>query len=340
MAVIPEVILQRAIIQGFRAVRKDSRLIDVIFRHLHQDQLAAVKQFILETSIDFSINYPRKDLRVPSLVLLLKNESEAQTFLGDIQGDGSDSFVPDQEFTIDTLGGHAASISPSSGLPRKIAGPLGVASQESTSTILFDDDQTELVEELLENPIGCLKLYVVSGAGAGKVYDVLRIRNDGLDIDGTFELNLDNTSVIDLRVPDDPELAVGEPSRVYKPSTSLLKKGVNYEVTYQIHVLAEQQDQVIYLYALVKALLLTQRAFLESQGVQALRIGGSDFAPRTEYLPNEIFQRMMNLTFTYPFSFLEEQEVFTSLRLDILPEPAEDPASAVLTGVPITLNVE
>lgn len=298
-----------------------------------------MKQYILETSLDFSVNYPRKDLRVPSLVLVLKNESESQTFLGDIMGDGSANFVPDQEFTIDTLGGHGASTSTSSGLPRKLAGPLDVDRQDGSSTIFFQDSAEDIVAELLENPIGCLKLYVVSGSGAGYTYDVARIREDALDIVGTFEVNLDETSVIDLRVPEDPELAVGEPSRVYTPAPSLLKKGVNYEVTYQLHVIAGQQDHVIYLYSVVKALLLSQRSFLESQGVQAMRIGGSDFAPRSEYLPDEIFQRAMTLTFTYPFSFLEEQDTFDQIQVNLLPEPAEDPEAAVLQGYPITLTV-
>jgi hypothetical protein len=313
-------------------------LLDTIFRHLHQDQLAAVKSFILETKIDFSINYPRKDMQVPSLVLLLKNEGEAQTFLGDILGDGSSPFVPDPELMVDTLGGHAASTSGSSGLPRKILGPLTVDRQEGSSTIYFEDDQTAFVEELLENPIGSLKLYVVQGSGAGYVYDVLRIRNDSLDIADTFEVNLDDTSVVDLRVPHDPELAVGEPSRVYQASPSLLRKGVNYEVTYHLQVIAGHQDQVIYLYSVVKALLLSQRVFLESQGIQVMRIGGSDFAPRSEFLPNEVFQRQMTLTFTYPFSFLEEQETFSQLVLDIVPEPVDDASASVLLGVPITLT--
>jgi hypothetical protein len=111
-------------------------------------------------------------------------------------------------------------------------------------------------------------------------------------------------------------LAVGEPSRVYASDGSYLRKGANFAANYNLHVMAGQQDQVIYLYSAVKALLLSQRAFLESQGVINLRVGGSDFAPRTEFLPDEVFQRMMTLQFTSPFSFLEEQEVFTQIEIN------------------------
>ncbi len=341
MSVIPEVILQRTIINGFRQVRKDPRLLDSIFKNLHQDQLAALKNFILNNSVDFSINYPKKDMRVPALVLLLKNESESETFLGDVLGDEANPFVPDPEMTVDTLGGHAASATGSSGLPMKLAGPLAVDRQATNpdtgeDRLYFTDDATDLVESLLENPVGNIKVHVVSGAGAGRVYDVVRISTESLDIVGTFDPQLDSTSIVDLRVPRDPELATGEPSRVYSHSEHLLRKGVNFDVSYQIHVLAAQQEEVIYLYSTLKALLLSQRVFLESQGVQALKISGSDFAPRTEFLPTEVFQRMMTIQFVYPFTFFEEQEVFTQFRVDILPEPGD----RVLIGTTVTLDTD
>lgn len=318
MAVLPEFILQRAIIAGFRAIRKDSRILDAIFKHMNQNQLEAVKSFILETPIDFSINYPRREPTLPSLVLLLRNEGEAETWLGDVMGDRTDLYVPDPDLSYDTLGGHAASTSDSSGLPVKVAGPLGVQSQQGSDTIVFDDgeDITALVDNLLDNPVGCLILYVVEGSGAGETYPILRLREDGLDIDGSFNPQLDDTSVVDIRKPDDPMLATGEPSRVYASDGAYLRKGVNFAQNYNLHVLAGQQDQVIYLYSTMKALLLSQRAFLESQGIINLKIGGSDFAPRTEFLPDEVFQRMMTLQFTTPFSFLEEQEVFSQIEVN------------------------
>ena len=318
MSVIPEVVLQRAIIAGFRAMREDSRILDAIFRHMNQDQLADIKSFVLDTPIDFSINYPRKEPSLPSLILLLKGEGEAETWLGDVMGDRSDLYVPDPELSYDTLGGSGASTSGSSGLPVKMAGPLGVSAQTNAGTILFDDgeDITSLVENILENPQGCLILYVVEGTGAGETYNILRLRSDGLDIEGAFNPALDNTSVVDIRKPNDPMLATGEPSRVYDSEGSYLRKGANFAVNYNLHVMAGQQDQVIYLYATLKALLMSQRAFLESQGIINLKIGGSDFAPRTEFMPDEVFQRMMTLQFTTPFSFLEEQEVFDKIQLN------------------------
>lgn len=333
MSVLPEVILHRAVIAGFRAMRQDSRVLDGIFRHLNQTQLEAVKKFILETPIEFNINFPREDLKVPSLTLILKNEGESEAFIGDIMGDKTDLYVPDPELQISTLGGNAASTTDSSGLPVKVAGPLNVSQQTDANSLLFDEgeDITEIVENLLENPPGCLKLYVVEGAGAGQVYTVLRLRPDGVDIEGAFDPQLDDTSVVDIREFDDPELAVGEPSRVYAQDGSYLRKGVQYNVNYALHVLAGQQEQVIYLYATIKALLLSQRVFLESQGIKNLQIGGTDFAPRSEYLPDEVFQRVMNLSFVYPFSILEEQETFKNIQINYWVE------DDIIVKFPVTL---
>jgi hypothetical protein len=318
MSAIPEVIIQRALINGFRSMREDPRILDTIFCHLNQTQLVDLKKFLLETPVDFNINFPRKDLVLPSLALILKGEGEAQAFLGDVLGDRTILAVPDPELSYDTLGGHAASVSNTSGLPVKVAGPLRVQSQPNANSIIFDENEdiTSLVHNLLDFPVGCLTLYVVEGSGAGKKYNIFRLGSDGLSIIGAFSPELDNTSVVDIRKPEDPELAVGEPSRVYAHDGSYLRKGVNYEVNYNLHVLAGQQEQLLYLYATVKALLLSQRVFLEGQGVINLKIGGSDFAPRTEFLPNEVFQRMMTLQFVTPFTFLEELQTYKSIQIN------------------------
>jgi hypothetical protein len=336
MSVIPEVTLQRAIVNGYRALRKDPRLLDALFRNLSQEQLSSVKQFILDSSVQFSINYPREDLKVPSLVLILKNETESTPFLGD---EMTTLVTPDPDITYDTLGGHGASISDSKGLTRKLAGPLEVESSDD-STLTFAEDATTIVESLIEDPVGCALLYVVGGTGAGQVHTVLRMRSDALDIVEIFDPHLDSTSLVDIRVIDDSEMALGEPSRVYDADNriNLRRRGAQYETTYHLHVIAGHQDEVIFLYSVIKALLLSQRVLLESQGIIALRISGSDFAPRTEYLPSEVFQRMMVLTFTYPFDFIEELNLPDQLVINVSPtDPQTGESGETVIGVTIDL---
>lgn len=322
MSVIPEAVLQKAITGGYRALRKDSRLIDTIFKSLNQDQVAQIKDFVLNTAVNFTINYPRKDVVLPVIALVLKNESESQTFLGDMLGDASDPWTPDPALSVDTLGGHSASVTDQGGLFRKFAGPIQVTLQESPTRISFAD-QLDLTDRVQRANLTGAAVHVVGGTGAGQVLEVRRMSNTSLDTIEAFGVPLDSTSLIDIRVLADPETPIGEPSRVYEKTYGTVRKGVNYEANYYLHILSGQQEQTIFLYSLVKAILLTQRKFLESQGIQSLKISGTDFAPRSDFLPDEAFQRVMTLTFSHPFTFIEEQEVFTNISIDLVNCPTD-----------------
>jgi hypothetical protein len=320
MSVIPEIIFHKVLVNGFRAIRKDPRILDSLFKNMSQRQLAEMKEFITKNSIDFTINYPRQDtLKVPAIAMVLRNENEAQTFLGDQMGTFPHYGMPDQDMTVDTLGGHSASVSTLSGLPTKVLGPLQV-STATTNSISFTGDAYDQIVDLLTDPLPeCMKLYVVDGAGEGQVYTIISINSNSLDIMGTFDPQLDDSSFVDIRLADETGLAYGEPSRIYNAGSRNLERiGSNYETQYQLSVLAGHQDEVIYLYSVLKALLLSQRKFLEDQGIMALQMSGSDFAPRSEFLPNEVFQRVMILRFTYPFSFIQELDgVGSSIQLNI-----------------------
>lgn len=303
-------------------MRKDNRILETLFKNLDQATLAAMKKFINENAIHLSLNYPREtELHVPAIVLLLKSEQEAQTFLGDIAGAPPHYDMPDQEFAIDTLaGGTGASVSDLSGLPRKLLGPLRITSavyraEVDQTTITIDTAHSSELAELLSSPVPSTDLYVVNGSGAGQVGTILNFRNLMLDIDGRFDPQLDTSSLVDIRLADD-QLAVGEPSRVYPANaTNLLRKGANYDSQYQLSIIANHQDQVLYLYTIIKALLFSQKTFMEEQGLMAFKITGTDYAPRTDFLPMEVFQRVMLINFTYPFTFLQEIETFDTIRI-------------------------
>ena len=108
MAIVPEIVLQRAIINGFQGIRKDPRVINVLFKSLPVDQQEMIKDYILKKQIDFSINYPRSEIKVPALVLLMKSESESIEFLRDLMGAPPNYDMPDSEMSIDTLGAGSA----------------------------------------------------------------------------------------------------------------------------------------------------------------------------------------------------------------------------------------
>lgn len=316
MAVVPEIILHRVMVNGFRAIRQDDRIINALFRNLDVNTVEAIKEFITKEKIHLTFNYPKiGSVNYPGISILLKNEQEAQTFLGDIMGAPPHYGMPDQELAIDTLNGHGASTSSLEGLPTKLLGNLSISSVEyneiaGITTITLEDGHLDDLLELQENPVPCSELYTIDGSGAGQVGLILSFNGLSLDIEGRFDPQLDTSTIVDIRLAQD-NLPVGEPSRVYEESaTNLIRKGSNYDVQYQFSIFAASQDEVLYLYTIIKALLFSQKTFMEEQGLMALKISGSDFAPRTEFLPTELFQRVMIVNFTYPFHFLDTQEVF------------------------------
>lgn len=348
MAVVPEIILQRAIMSGFQAIRKDPRIINALFKNLPIHQQNAIKQYITESVIDFSINYPRADIKVPAIVLLLKNEAESQNFLWDVMGAPPNYDMPDSDLSDDILGGAtAASSSSMAGLPPAVLQGLRVLEQVPVDNTLpgspdntylrFVPEDQELINEVFSTRDSwpCLMLHVVSGAGIGQRRLITSITSERLDIDGQFEVNCNNTSVVDIRYAELQEGVYGEPVRTYQPKKSQLRLGANYEGQYQLEVLAGNQEEVIYLYTVLKAILFSQRSFLEAQGIMSLKLSGSDLAPRSEMLPDEIFTRSLTLMFTYPFDFLVEEDVISKLAVTISatdPNNNSIPGSTIITA--------
>jgi len=331
MAVLPEIILQCAIINGFVAIRKDPRIINMLFKNLPLVQQEQIKRYILENQIDFNINYPRTEIKVPSIIMLMKTENESQEFLGDVMGAPPHYNMPDQDMAVDTLGGGtAASVSEMDSLPRLILGGLRVATQiptdvtlpggPSSSALTFVPDDQDLINEVFSQRSNwpCLQLHVVAGAGAGQRKLINLISSDQLDIVGTFDVNCNSSSIVDIRYAEGAEGTYGQPVRSYAVNhLGQIRLGANYDGQYQLEVLAGNQEEVIYLYTVLKAVLFAQRRFLEAEGIMALKISGTDLAPRSELLPDEVFNRSMTLQFTYPFSFIMENEVYKAIQITL-----------------------
>lgn len=336
MSIIPEILIQKAIIRGWRTLKDDDRLMDVLFKNLNQDLLAELKAVVLNTPVDLSINYPRKEtLQVPSIVILLRGEGESETFLGDHMGQSPNFDLPDPDVTVDTLDGHGASVSTLSGLPRLVVGDLSAEKSVGSAVIFKDISLTALQAVIPAIQAGkCHQLRVSAGTGAGQVHTVISAASNSLDTDATFSVQLDGTSVVDIRLVETVELVEGEPSRVYNENSFYTRRGANYSAQYQLQIIAGHQDEVVYLYSIIKALLLSQRPFFEAQGIQNFKLSGSDFAPRSEYLPSEAYTRALNMEFVYPFSFIEELEAASSIEVCLTPDDLSSPGA----GDPIQIG--
>lgn len=323
--IIPEVVLNRVLVAGLRAIRKDPRILDALFRQSDSVWRTALKSYILENSIDINFNYPRNGSpKLPAIVILLKGESEAQTFLGDVMGASPNYDVPDAEMTMETIGGHGGSVSTMQGLPRLVVGNLPVTrsyvAEDGTYKIVLDetglDEYEQVFSDLRSYP--SMTAYVVAGQGVGQTAQVVSIDENVLDLSSSFDPHLGSSSVVDLRLTYDPERSVGDVPRVYEPDADMIRLGANFEAQYQVEFLAGTSDETIFLYSVVKAILFSQKAFMESQGLMALKISGAELAPRSEYAPTEAYMRTMTLTFTYPFAFVEERtDTFSNIHIDL-----------------------
>lgn len=313
-AVIPERILQNALVTGIRQLRENPELMAGLFGHLSDKEYEEIVTYIVEVHPTMYINYPRNEPSLPGLILLLKNEKESQTFLGDQMGTSPHYGMPNQQFQYDGSN-TAASVTDLSGLTKKLFGNLSVVSGTSSAiTVDPTDEWLEFVESIPELPA---RLHVIDGTGKGQVRTICKINPSSIDIDGTFEVNLDSTSIVDIRSDNDSELIEGEPSRGLNPNARITRLGSNYETTYQLDIVAGSQEQVLYLYSVIKSIFYMKRPYIEAQGLMALRINGSDFAPRSEFLPDEVFHRVLNLTFDYPFGVFQQTAEPTNLSFNV-----------------------
>ncbi len=334
--ILPEVVLGRALANGFKTLRNDPKIIDTLFKNLTQQQLSNLKNSVLTQPISVAMNYPKVDaLTLPALILTLKNESEAQPFLGNHMGTTPDYGLP-EEFGYDMLGtgSTVGSTSDTAGLGKLVSGPLDIESASSSTVTISEDSLaafTVFVESLHQYNSGSYILYVIEGPGSGYSYPILRITNNTIDIEDSFVVGLTNQSRVAIRDGATVYETVGESSRILGENSVATRSGVNYESLYQLEVLSSSQSEVLYLYALVKAILISQTPFLEGQGIQALKISGSDFAPKSEYLPTDCFARALTLNFTYGFALVEE--LANPTRIDVIIYPNDEDGLEIATIV-------
>lgn len=330
---LPEYALQKAIISGIHTLREDPKALDLLFGRLGRANVQAIKDFLKNTPIDFSINYPKQDLKAPAIILLLKNESEQNAFLGDIMGAPNDTHFPDFEFSYETdAEGVLPSEGPLEGPPPAITGAIRVDPSTSTASRIYvtEASQAELEAVMQRTGVDSVLLDVVRGTGRGRSYQVQRMSKEYVDIFGTFEVDLDSTSVVVLRDSTNSPATDGEPQEVYDASNrGLLRKGAQYQVQYQLTILGSRQEEVLYLYNMLKAIFFLSRVYLEGQGLHNLQISGTDFAPKSEYLPDVVYTRSMQLSFISPFYVYAEQDVLDELRLCITPTDLFAPDGSV-----------
>ena len=91
MSILPEIIIQKVLVEGIRQLRDDEDKVRQIFRNSPQHFVDSFFELISSTTIDITLSYPREDSQFPCIAIILRGEQESELFVGDILGAGYDN---------------------------------------------------------------------------------------------------------------------------------------------------------------------------------------------------------------------------------------------------------
>lgn len=80
--------------------------------------------------------------------------------------------------------------------------------------------------------------------------------------------------------------------------------GSFWSSTYGIYVYAEHPDVCLYLYQFAKMLMTAGNEWLLSNGIQEIKLSGGELAPDQNYMPENMFIRVLRVTTKVPNTFL------------------------------------
>lgn len=330
MSLIPEYIFRSAIQRGIRALRDDTRLIDQLFRNVDQESAGEMRDFLLKNRIYIDVNYPREELQIPAIIILLKSETESQAFLGDIMGVDCepDAFSFDtfeQDELADEILGGAASVSDLNGLGSVSYGPArALTGTANTLKATFAAGDAAWASSQYAGRGHTVHL--IGGTGVGQQRGINANGSDTLMVSPNWQVTPDATTVFVIR--NQAQEVIGQPRAIFNKSGGARTErlGSLYNLQHQIQIIGPNPEFTIYLHAIVKSIFTLSRTFLEGQGIINMKMGATDFIPRTEYQPDFAYMRALNVDFQYPFDiFSELGELAEEFRLRICQATEDGP---------------
>lgn len=78
--------------------------------------------------------------------------------------------------------------------------------------------------------------------------------------------------------------------------------GAFFDATYSVYVYSTHPDMCAVLYQFAKAVIHAGKGFLMSNGVLEVKLGGGELAPDENYMPENMFVRVLRVTAKHPFS--------------------------------------
>ena len=213
MSIIPEIIIQKVLVDGVRNIRNVSWKSDQLFKSIPQNFAQEFYDLLTKTPIDVTINYPREDSQFPCICILLRAEEETHVFLNDLMLSGYDS-------TSGLMG----------------MGEFFFSEGESSTT---------------------------------KTYE--------------------------------PGGTIGDPRKLFDKNKNVYKevRGSGQSCSYLLQIMTDNQNFTIFLYHLVRYIILSSLNTLEENGIHELKLSGTDFLPQAAQQPNFVFMRGINMSFMY-----------------------------------------
>lgn len=327
MSILPEFILQQAVVKGINRFREDGDLVAMLFRNLDQMDVDGVRRFIRDNTIDIALNWPDTLMKLPAIIISLKSENEQQAFLGDLMQSAVNIDHTGTPFRKEKLESPANYLgSGSTTTTGNTLEPLESPYQATRSTntsIFFDLQPSYNVFDPFEVYPGEELLVVIReghGAGQRRVVSSIAPRPASNEVEVTVTVNWvtnpDETSVFQFYV-ESQRSVTGEPSKLFDPDQYIERYGSLYRTSYQILVAGPNQEITIFLYAMLKAIFIVNREYLQRHGIIEPKLGGTDFVARPEYLPELAYFRAMTLEFQYAFDVYLAQEVITRINLGL-----------------------
>jgi hypothetical protein len=336
MSIIPEYIIQQALVEGLEVFRKDRRIVDVLFRQLSQSEAQGIWNFLQNNSIDISVNYPDDDVKLPSISILLQEESESESFLGNVMEHAISVSKP---FHIPTIGSSSISAVTGNG-PRILQSDIEVTGFGSTS-VTAAASVLPLADPFEESPIW---VFISEGVGIGQKREIVSITpmsatDTVVEITPSWDVLPDIGSKFKI-LGKSLEVAGGEPSRLFEAGEVIERVGAHYEAQYQLLITAPSQDALMYLYIVVKAILFSFNEFFIKQGFLNLRLSGSDFTDRGEDYPDRGYQRSLLMAFSYSFDVYRSIQVINRLLIstNLHTDPAV-PSSPEAVGIQTEIDI-
>jgi len=132
---------------------------------------------------------------------------------------------------------------------------------------------------------------------------------------------------------------IGDPRRLFSEDTYKEKGSVFFDASYLLHIMAQTQEFTIFLYALMKYIIFSNRDKLERNNLKSLTTSGTDLSASPEFMPDFIYSRALALQFIQPFEwfvFDDEMDGFEDIILDIDAHTPSVDKEGVLDGYDVT----